>query len=279
MTQSLSEKIVVKIKEFTGHEHIILTSRGNSAIYVALSLAKEFGSNGKILIPDQGGWLTYKQYSEKLKLKVSELETDYGVVDINDLKLKLKGSSALIFSNPASYYAEQPLEEIYDVCKEKAVVVLDVTGSIGTNTDGKYADILVCSFGKWKPVNIGYGGFISFNDNKYLEFVEKLTEEKQNLSFEGSSEKYNQLLNQLDNLYNKYKFFSEINKKIKNDLKDFDIIHKNKKGINVIVKFEDEIEKEKIIKYCNNNKYDYVLCPKYIKVNEKAVSIEVKRLK
>ena len=89
MTQSLSEKIVVKIKEFTGHEHIILTSRGNSAIYVALSLAKEFGSNGKILIPDQGGWLTYKQYSEKLKLKVSELETDYGVVDIIYLNLKL----------------------------------------------------------------------------------------------------------------------------------------------------------------------------------------------
>tara|TARA_Y100000310_G_scaffold344022_1_gene454582 strand:+ start:1944 stop:2768 length:825 start_codon:yes stop_codon:yes gene_type:complete len=274
MTKSISEKIVAKIKEFTGHKYVILTSRGNSAIYIALSLVKEFGS--KVLIPDQGGWLTYKQYSEKLKLKVDELKTDYGVIDINDLKLR--DSSALIYQNPAGYYAEQPLEEIYEVCKGKTLVILDVTGSIGLNQGGKYADIIVCSFGKWKPVNIDYGGFISFNDDKYLRFVEKLIKEKPNLSFENTN-KYNPLLNQLNTLNKKYQFFSEINKKIKTDLKDFDIIHKDKKGINVIVKFEDEKEKEKIIKYCNNNKYDYVLCPKYIKVNEKAVSIEVKRLK
>jgi hypothetical protein len=276
MTKSISEKIVAKIKEFTDHEHVILTSRGNSAIYVALSLVKEFGS--KVLIPDQGGWITYKQYSEKLKLKINELKTDYGVIDINDLKLKLEGSSALIFSNPAGYYAEQPFEKIYEVCKGKAVVILDVTGSIGLNPNGKHADILVCSFGKWKPVNIGYGGFISFNDNKYLRFVEKLLKEKPNLAFENTN-KYALLLNQLNTLDRKYQSFSEVNKKIKTDLKDFDIIHKNKKGINVIVKFDDETEKEKIIKYCNNNKYDYVLCPRYIKVNEKAISIEVKRLK
>jgi len=34
-----------------------------------------------------------------------------------------------------------------------------------------------------------------------------------------------------------------LNKKIKDDLKRYDIIHKNKKGINVLVKFNNEKEK------------------------------------
>ena len=37
-------------------------------------------------------------------------------------------------------------------------------------------------------------------------------------------------------------------------------------------------EKDKIIKYCKENNYEYTLCPRYIRVNENAVSIEVKRL-
>ncbi|MAG08029.1 hypothetical protein CMO89_01010 [Candidatus Woesearchaeota archaeon] len=297
--------ILETIKKLSSHKYVILTSRGNSAIYIALSLAKKF-SKGSILIPDQAGWLTYKQYSKKLKLGASELRTDYGVIQLNELKSKLKEASALIcqnarrnlqaffpdkshhksknygaiiYQNPAGYFAEQPSKEIYSLCKGKCTVICDVTGAVGTSMcNGNSVDIMVCSFGKWKPINLGYGGFISFNDKAYLEFTKKLMEEKPNLSFDDSSGRYSQLLNKLNTLNKKQKLFSEINKKIKNDLKGFEIIHKDKRGVNVIVKFNDEAEKEKIIKYCSTNNYDFVLCPRYIRVNEKAVSIEVKRL-
>ena len=79
------------------------------------------------------------------------------------------------------------------------------------------------------------------------------------------------------------------NKKIKQDLKDFEIIHKNKKGINVLVRFKDEKERNKLINYCETNNFKYKLCKKvsntktsifsFIKVNENAISIEVQRLK
>ena len=57
-----------------------------------------------------------------------------------------------------------------------------------------------------------------------------------------------------------------------------DIIHKKNKGFNVIVKYKSDDGKKKIIEYCNEKKIPFLECPKYIRVNEKAISIEVKRL-
>ena len=70
----------------------------------------------------------------------------------------------------------------------------------------------------------------------------------------------------------------KLTEKIKKDLGKFDIIHKDKKGINVVVKFKDENEKKKIVDYCRDNDYEYTECPRYIRVNCNAISIEVKRL-
>jgi hypothetical protein len=44
------------------------------------------------------------------------------------------------------------------------------------------------------------------------------------------------------------------------------------------VKFNNEEEKNKIKTYCEKNKYEFVECPKMIKVNAEAISIEVKRI-
>ena len=146
------------------------------------------------------------------------------------------------------------------------MVILDVSGCIGSNFyDGNYADIIVCSFGKWKPINLGYGGFISMNffEENYLKF---------------DKSHYRALYEKLVNLKNRYQFYEKINKKIKNELKQFSILHKDSKGINVIVEFKDEEEKNNIISYCEKNKYEFVECPKMIRVNRDAISIEVKRL-
>jgi len=265
----MENKIIDIIKKYTGHDNIFLTERGNKAIFAALEIVKERAS-GKILIPDQGGWLTYFQYAEKLKFEIIKLKTNYGVIDLDILKNNLKDVSAIIYSNPGAYYAEQPINEIYRVCKENNVmVILDISGCIGSDFyNGNYADIIVCSFGKWKPINLGYGGFISISNKDIIK--------NYNLKFEKSYN--NNLYDKLENLKKRYEFFEKINKKIKDDLKQFNILNKNKKGINVIVKFNDEKEKNKIIDYCEKNKYEFVECPKMIKVNESAISIEVKRL-
>jgi len=60
-------------------------------------------------------------------------------------------------------------------------------------------------------------------------------------------------------------------------LKDFKIIHAEEEGFNVVVRFKNDEEKEKILKYCEQKEYEYTICPRYIRVNENAVCIEVKR--
>jgi hypothetical protein len=274
----MKQKIIGLLKEYTNHNIIELTSRGNTAIFAALYIARKwFLDNGEIkkkivLYPDQGGWISFYKYPGMLELESKKIKTDYGVIDLNYLKniIKKGNVDALIYSTPAGYFAHQPIKEIYNICKDNCLVILDITGSIGTKL-GNYADLMVASFGKWKPINMGYGGFVSI---KNKDVYEKAREIFNTTSFD---EKYIPLLlKKLEELPKRYELFNKINEKIKDELKDFDIIHRNKKGINVIVKFKDE--KEKIINYCKNNNLEFTLCPRYIRVDEKAVSIEVKRL-
>ena len=269
----MENKIIDILKGYTKQDNVFLAERGNKAILTALRIVKEKYPDGRILIPDQGGWITYSQYANKLKLEVKNLKTDMGVIDLKSLKEDAKDMSTIIYSNPAGYYAEQPVKEIYEICKDKGVmVILDVTGCIGSDFyHGGYADIIVCSFGKWKPVNLEYGGFISINsstseDKKYLE----------NLTFEKGY--YSALYKKLTDLKSRYDFFEKINEKIKSDLKKLNILHKNRNGINVIIGFGSEEEKNRMIDYCEKNKYEFVECPRFIRVNENAISIEVKRL-
>jgi len=267
------------LSKLTDHKNIYLTSRGNKAIEHALSLVK-----GNLLIPDQGSWMSYRKIAKKWGLEVVELKTDYGVIDLDDLKQKVGDASALIYQNPAGYFADQPIKEIYEICRDKCLVILDVSGCIGDDElcSGNYADIIVSSFGKWKLIDVGYGGFIS--SNRELNIEEDFDESY----FDRLNEKINGLDKRLKILYDKCS-------KIKKDLSDFNIIHKDKKGIVVVVKFESENKirkgqnsflsqkssvsrKSEIIKYCEKQNYEYALCPREIRVNCNAVSIEVKRI-
>lgn len=244
------------LKRLSGKGYIYLTKDGNSAIKKAL---KSVGDK-VVLIQDQGGWITYKQYPKK----VVELKTDKGVIKTEDLRKKANADSVLLVNSLSGYFAEQPMKEIMEICKKKKCIVInDISGSIGSELS-KYGDILVCSFGRWKPVNLEYGGFIGsdFPLDTEDDFDEsRLTE---------LSKKLKELPNRLEKLH-------KMVEEAKKDLKDFDILYKENKGLNVVIKYNNEDEKNKIIKYCNGKNYEWVLCPKYIKVNEKAVSIEVKR--
>ena len=266
-----SSKIIHKL---TGHKLVRLTNRGNSAILHAIRLVKAYSDKEFVLIPDQGGWLSYKTFPKDAGFKIKEIKTNAGLIDVNQLDQYLDNSAALIVNQPAGYFAAQDLEAISKMCKDKVLLIADVTGSIGDKEacNGKHADILLGSFGKWKPVNLGYGGFISLKSQKLINISAKLPLIEFDKNYES------ELCSKLTHLNERYCHFYSIASSIKKDLNNFDIIHKDKKGINVIVRFSNNEEKQKIIDYCNLKSYPYTMCPRYIRVEENAVSIEVKRL-
>jgi len=250
-----------EIKKVTGHENIVITSRGNEAIKLALGNIKDLTDKKVLLIPDQGGWLSYKKIPLDLGFEIRELKTDKGVVVLDELINSLEGVGCFLFTGFAGYYAEQPIGDILRICKEKNVfVVNDVSGCFG-DKDLCKGDFLVCSFGKWKVVDYGKYGFVS-------SLLEKVCIEK---SVKVDDDKA--LKEKIKRASERLKKLLKLAAKVKVDLKDFNVFHDDLQGVNVIVEYD-----EKILDYCKEKGYEYVICPKYHKVNEKAISIELKRL-
>ena len=261
------DKIKKILRSFTSTKDIKLIARGNNAVFIALQIAKRLGKTD-VLIQDQGGWLTYKQYAQKLEMKVIELKTDYGIIDVKKLPDKLNENSVLIVNSLTGYFAEQPMRKIANIAKDKKTLLInDVSGSIGT-WNCKYGDIILGSFGNWKPINLGEGAFIAVKDEKNFKFFE----------VEEAVLNYTELLKKIETLGKRLKFLYNTCKKIKKELKKEKIIHKDSYCLNVVVLFDNDAEKEKIINYCNTNSLPYTLCPREIRVNANAISIEVKRL-
>ncbi len=251
------------LRTLTGKKNIVFTSRGNTSILATLKYAKNKGYN-TILIQDQGGWMTYPQYISRLKLNEVRLTTNYGLINLDELK-NYK-DVVLLVNSMAGYCALHDMKAIADICKKNKIFLInDVSGSIGTD-QAQYGDLIFGSFGKWKPINLHDGAFIAMNgETEFFTEYEYEVKEKE-------------LFEKLSTLDYKLKFYEVINHKIKAELKGFDIVHKSQSGINVIVKFKDEAEKKTLIDYCVKHHYEFVECPKYIRVTKNAISIEVKRL-
>ena len=250
-----------KLKELTKHDNVVITSRGNTAIKAAVK--------GKLLIPEEGGWIEYKRIKEFEEVKCND-----AVIDLEDLKEKLATGKfkAFLYQNPGGYFASQPMKEIYELCqKNGCLVILDVSGSIGTELcDGNYADIIVGSFGKWKLVEAHVGGFVSFKNHDLFEKVQAPgLEDPQSLL---------KIKEKLERLPERITFLRNKVKQIKEDLQDFEIVHKEDLGFVVVIKLATNEEKEEVINYCKKNELEYTICPRYIRLNQDAISIEVKRL-
>ena len=262
------QEILEKLKELTGKQFIQLTERGNKAINIALDLAERLEKT-TVLIPDQGGWLYYKKAPKKFNLKIKEVKTHLGLLDLEDLEKQADENAILLTSSMPGYLAIDNIEEIFKVCGKKGCLLInDISGTVGTDA-AKIGNVLICSFGRWKPINLEYGGFIATDDNKFYE------------DFDSSyfdEHKYEDLKKKLEELPERLKLFQEKRKEILEDLQSFPIVHKDKQGINVVIKFDDEEVKERILDYCKDNKLEHTECPRYIRINEPAISIEVKRL-
>ena len=264
MIVSVSMDIKSELRRLTKHENVFLTSRGNTAIDLAVLLV-----GGRVLIPTDGGWLSYQKIDGCVEVACSD-----AVLDLEDLESQLKAGKfkGLLYHNPGGYFAEQPIKEIYELCsKYNCLVILDVSGSIGTEMcDGDYADVIVGSFGRWKLIDAGAGGFISVKDKELFDGID-LEEFNDTVVLEQISEKIESLGNRVSFLKNKVR-------EIKKDLSDFSIIRRNDEGLVVIVEFFTQKERESLLNYCEKNSYEWTECPRYIRINKKAISIEVKRL-
>ncbi|MDO8510757.1 MAG: aminotransferase class I/II-fold pyridoxal phosphate-dependent enzyme [Nanoarchaeota archaeon] len=273
MAFMIKQEIISSLQKLTGHDFIDITTRGDAAITAALSVIPK---DKTVLIPEEGGWLSYPKISKKLGLAVIEVKCDDAKINIQDLQKKLQEHpcGALLYQHPGGYFAEQPMEEIYNLCKKYGcLVIMDVSGSIGTRLcDGKYADILVGSFGEWKLVEAKAGGFISTKDKGLFEEI------KNSIQALDEEESFRLISQKLEELPQRISFLTQKRKKIIEDLKKHEIVHKKDIGFVIVVKYEDNEQKERIIYYCKNNNLPWTECPRYIRLNRPAISIELKRI-
>lgn len=260
-----------KINKITNHKFVKLTNSGNASIFLAIA-----STEGPIIIPDQGGWNGFKQIANYLNRDIITLKTDYGFINSDYLEDIDEGN--LILTSFAGYTAEQDIKAIYDICSDKNITLIeDASAGLGDDKNilgnGKYADIIVASTGSPKIINVGNGGFISTDNPDVLEKtrilqkivkINEITASGVCVELENIGKKLNTTINACNYL--------------KNSLDD--VIHADKRGLNVIIKdakpkdFSWNLKKE-----LKTDKKGFITkCPNYNRVKEKAVAIEIKNL-
>lgn len=262
---STKDKITERITSLTGCLHVELVDRGNSAIKCALKLVQDF--NLKLSLPDQGGWLSYEKIAKQMEIPVEKYKTSNGLI------VKCEDVEARVVVEPTGYFAEQ--KSPHTIRKNSEVLVLDVSGSLGRPSVKQFnADIILGSFGEGKAVDLGYGGFFATSNYDDFSMLQNEAEE-----FKFDKKRLEELWEKLQKIDERHSFIKKHCDKIKADLKGFDIIYPEHDGLVVVVAFKTEKERDKIIQYCKENGYETEICPRDIRVNIPAVSIEVKRLK
>ena len=286
---SLAEE---KLANITNHHYAKLVSSGNSAILSAMN-----SIDGAILIPDQGAWNGFKQIANFLNKDLITVKTNKGLIDLDNLNESIISSSennlidlddennksALFLTSFAAYTAEQDLKEICDFAhKNNILVVEDASGAIGDYenrlANGDYSDIIIGSTGSPKIVNVEDGGFITTNDDKLFEKSKLLlkTNKASNITACGI---YNELDLAKDNLKKTVDACLYLKEAIE-EKTSFNVFHKDKRGINVIIETEDP--KSLSYKLCQEFVLDshgmITKCPNYNRLKEKAVALEIKNL-
>jgi dTDP-4-amino-4,6-dideoxygalactose transaminase len=272
------QKAVELLSKYTRHRHVKLVHRGNAAILCALYIAKKVNPKPFILVPDQGGWISFRTYPQMLGFEVKTVQTNRGIIDLIDLEKKAESGAALLVTSFAGYFAEQPMKYISGICRKHGCLVIeDASGAVGDEVlcDGRLSDMVVGSFGKWKPINVEYGGFVSVADKSYFEDANEI------FSSTNFYPKYDVLLDKLGSapkrLKEMLKQAEDTKKELSARMPDIKIIHSELRGLNVVVRHQSENEKKVVIDYCKAKCYEYVECPQYIRLEEPAISIELKR--
>ncbi len=259
--------VVHALRRLTGKAFLVFVPSGDHAIKYVLRAIKP--STDTVLVQDQGGWHTYLQFLQKAKMTVNRLPTDAGLIH-PEMVPEGRRTALLINSMPAyAYY--QDMQPLAAVCKKEGILLInDASGSIGT-PQAKIGDIIICSLGRNKPLGIGKGGFIATDNARLFSAIKSQVPEPYNPDETA-------LQHLLDHLPERLRFWSSINERIRQDLKDQDIIHSERKGFNVLLRIHTPEQKAGIEAYCKEHHFPYRIGPEYIRSTEPSISIEVKRL-
>lgn len=296
------KQIIGSKKNAKDEKRLFFTKRCNKSLELAINIAVNALDSKKkkyLFIQQEGGWITYRKYAEKFNMVLVYLPMNAGKIDAEILHLELgkaqNNAIVLIHSLPGYSFCENmekikttlekaAIEKDNSNTQNSALLINDCCGSIGTES-AKKGDIIVCSFGKAKPLSLekegASGGFICVHeflldaDNlNALQNAEKEAIDSNLINFE-------KLKMQIEELPEKLKFLHSINDKIAGDLcmNGFSVLNRSAQGINVLVAYEDIAEKERLINYCTEHKIEFTECPRYIRTNKKALSLELKRIK
>lgn len=264
-----------QISNLTNHDHVKIVNSGNSAILGVMGAFK-----GRIMIPDQGGWIGFKNIAEFLGLKIIEVPTRLGILDpevVTDVIDKYN-PEAFFITSFAGYIAEQPVKELFKVCDDSGVfLVEDASGGIGDKKklvgNGEHAHVIVASTGSPKIVNVGNGGFIStdhdeiFKRNKTILNILKADP----ITCTGISVEIKNASSILSKTITGCDF-------IKKEFKS--TIYPDKRGITVAL----EADEPKKLGYLLRNRLNVegrsiiTVCPRYERVMVDAVCLEIKNL-
>lgn len=262
------------IREVVGQKFVKLVSSGNCAILAVVSAI-----DGRVMIPDQGGWRGFKDYPELMGMEVCTLKTDLGVVNPEtlDSELRKQRPRALFLTSFAGYIAEQSIKEIAKICRENSVYLIeDASGAIGDRTLARGdADITICSTGAPKIVNVFSGGFVSTTRREILNMSLGVTS-----ACRISPVTCAGIIEELKNAPKVVETLVKYSALLKEELGD--VVHKDHRG--VCVGFETDAPKNFVKRARENglvtdlNQGFLTACPRYERFLKKGVVVELKKL-
>lgn len=263
------------VSNITGHKHVKIVNSGNSAI---LSVMSTF--NNKILIPDQGGWIGFKNIAKFLGIEALLVPTNLGIIDPDVLIniIEDKNPEALFLTSFAGYIGEQSIKQIYKTCNENGVTLVeDASGAVGDKkkrlANGNHAHVILASTGYPKIINVGNGGFISTDDNKILKSAKTILKivKADSITCAGISAEIKNASQTLSGTVKACKF-------LKKELEYS--IHKDKRGITIALPVNDpqKVGYELRKKLNVEGRNIITICPRYERINANAVCVEIKNL-
>jgi len=268
------EEVEDRIVELTGHEKVKVLNSGNAALLTVMnSLPSPF------LVPDEGAWRGFKQIPKFLGKKTITLKTRLGIIEPEKLEtiLKDKRPSALFLTSFAAYTAEQPIKEIYDICSENGVMLVeDASGGIGDPEgrlcNGDYNHVIVASTGSPKIVNAGGGGFIATSTKRILDDNILLRTLKVDPYLPAAiNEELKRAPHTLEKLLKATRY-------IKDRLGN--VYHPKSRGVNVIIPTENPRMDARRLRGMIKVDWGNILtvCPSYDRLKRQAIAVEIKNL-
>jgi perosamine synthetase len=201
-----SKELEDRIKDFLGVKHVILTTNGTAALFLAIK-ADEIIRNLRdyeVLVPDMTfiatatsvGWAGGKPV-------LVDVEKENSCIDLEKAEMKITPKTKMIIAVPlfGRSYDTNKLEKISR--DHDLTIIEDVAGSLGSKNSGKYLG----TFGKMgcfslqanKIISSGHGGFVVTDDDQYYEVMRRIKDfgrmgKEEFHKIEGYNLKYNDIL-------------------------------------------------------------------------------------